>query len=292
MSESETPGFTGDASASRPSATLTPAEIDAVLGDFRSWLTRLATAPANSVDLPRESVDLHTLVAHFTSLRQEVNLQTRAVRTQQEQSAETLRRYSEAVTALESASAQVADARQRQAQETVNPLLKGMIEVADAQALAAKELARVLTRLDEALGSADQRAATKQLDRRPRVPFLARLFGAGHVLAAQQRFHDWLESRVQSVEVATMHDAALIRGRVEAAALGLDMGLQRIERTMLQHGLEPIVVEGHPFNPEQMEVIEVVANSGLPTGEVVEEVKRGYLWNGQVFRFAQVRVAK
>src|SRR5712692_2835394 len=136
MSESETPDVPGDAPASGPGAALTPGEIDAVLSDFRTWLMQLPTSPADPADLLRETVDLHTLVAQFTSLRQEVNLQTRAVRTQQEQSAETLKRYSEAMTALESATEQVTDAQQREAQEAVKPLLKGMIEVADAQILA------------------------------------------------------------------------------------------------------------------------------------------------------------
>ncbi len=41
-----------------------------------------------------------------------------------------------------------------------------------------------------------------------------------------------------------------------------------------------------------MEVVEAVAESGRPAGEVIEEVRRGYLWKGRVFRYAQVRVAK
>lgn len=46
------------------------------------------------------------------------------------------------------------------------------------------------------------------------------------------------------------------------------------------------------FDPERMEVVEVVIDSGKPAGEVIEEVRRGYFWRGRVFRFAQVRVAK
>jgi len=38
--------------------------------------------------------------------------------------------------------------------------------------------------------------------------------------------------------------------------------------------------------------VEAVLDSGRPAGEVIEEVRRGYLWNGRVFRYAQVRVAK
>ncbi|MBI1917737.1 MAG: nucleotide exchange factor GrpE, partial [Planctomycetes bacterium] len=46
------------------------------------------------------------------------------------------------------------------------------------------------------------------------------------------------------------------------------------------------------FDPERMEVLEAVANTGRPPAEVIEEVRRGYLWRGRVFRFAQVRVAR
>ena len=70
------------------------------------------------------------------------------------------------------------------------------------------------------------------------------------------------------------------------------MTLQRVERSMAQYGLEPIPAVGQPFDPELMEVLEVVLDSGAPPGEVVQEVRRGYLWNGRVFRYAQVRVAK
>ena len=41
-----------------------------------------------------------------------------------------------------------------------------------------------------------------------------------------------------------------------------------------------------------MEVVEAVADSGRPAGEVIDEARPGYLWNGRVFRYAQVRVAK
>jgi molecular chaperone GrpE (heat shock protein) len=41
-----------------------------------------------------------------------------------------------------------------------------------------------------------------------------------------------------------------------------------------------------------MEVVEVVAASGRPAGEVIDEIRRGYIWNDTIFRYAQVRVAK
>ncbi|MCS6852429.1 MAG: nucleotide exchange factor GrpE [Gemmataceae bacterium] len=56
--------------------------------------------------------------------------------------------------------------------------------------------------------------------------------------------------------------------------------------------MEPIPAVGRPFDPEFMEVLELVADTGRPEGEVVEEVRRGYLWHGRILRYAQVRVAK
>jgi molecular chaperone GrpE len=70
------------------------------------------------------------------------------------------------------------------------------------------------------------------------------------------------------------------------------MSLQRIDRALRQHGLEPIPTVGDVYDPELMEAVEVVAGSGLAAGEVVQEVRRGYRWNGRVFRYAQVRVAR
>ncbi|MFL5341380.1 MAG: nucleotide exchange factor GrpE [Gemmataceae bacterium] len=109
------------------------------------------------------------------------------------------------------------------------------------------------------------------------------LAGARHILDRLQQFEKRFPEG-PSVEA--------VCDRVEAAASGLRMGLQRLERTLRQHGLEPIAATGRPFDPELMEVVDVAADSGRPVGEVMEEVRRGYLWNGKVFRFAQVRVAK
>src|SRR5262249_33299949 len=120
---------------------------------------------------------------------------------------------------------------------------------------------------------------------------LARILGASHAVDRQQALIERLESRLRGHDLL-QDTAEQIRSRIEAATAGLTMGLQRIERTMRQHGLEAIPAVGRPFDPERMEVIDVVADSAAPSGEVVEEVRRGYVWNDQVFRFAQVRVAK
>ena len=101
------------------------------------------------------------------------------------------------------------------------------------------------------------------------------------------------ERRLRGEEVSRVRAAAdRVRQAVGSLVTGYGMGLQRVERALHQHELEPIATVGQPFDPERMEVVDVVADSGRPSGEVVEEVRRGYVWNGRVFRYAQVRVAK
>src|SRR5215212_2110930 len=84
---------------------LTPGRIDDLLADFRSWLEQLAATPAPpfepGTDPAAPAPDLHTLLAQFTAVRHEINLQTRSSRTQQEQTAEALRQLGVALEALQ-----------------------------------------------------------------------------------------------------------------------------------------------------------------------------------------------
>src|SRR5713226_9158059 len=101
MSESPPPSVPTNA-VSDGSKALTPEAIEAVLGDFRLWLQQLAAAApmARPSAAEAEPIDVHTLLSQFVGLRHEVNLQTRAVRAQQELNAETLRQLGEAVQVL------------------------------------------------------------------------------------------------------------------------------------------------------------------------------------------------
>ena len=293
---------------------LTPDAVEAVLADFRGWLTAVAAGTTRPAEQPpaEPDVDLFTLVGQFTALRQEVNLQTRAVRAQQEQNAETLRHLAEAVASLSQAAAPARQWRDTPTDDgdAVRPLLKTLVDLYDAASLAGRELQRVqestsatLRLIEEAAGPGGQES--DEPDWRPpasaQPSTWARWFGgraenAGASFAAwkaewtarRRREREASEERLRSAREA----AERIRQTLAATAAGYAMTLQRVERSMAQHGLEPIPAVGQPFDPEQMEVLEVVLDSGLPSGEVVEEVRRGYVWNGRIFRYAQVRVAK
>jgi molecular chaperone GrpE len=231
---------------------------------------------------PGGAVDLHTLLGQFTALRHEVNLQTRAVRGQQEQNAETLQQLAQALQLLQQ-QRQEADRQNEAARdEQVRPLLKKLVELYDALAPAEREVQRVcdavLPELDQLVGPSPPAAAP------PRRSFWARLFGG----------RDAPPVDGSAGENGRRVQAAVERIRQVLGSLrtGYTMSLQRLERALAEQGLEPIPSAGQPFDPEQMEAIEVVAAAGRPGGEVIDEVRRGYRWRGRVFRYAQVRVAR
>ncbi len=257
------------------------------------------------------------MLGQFLAVRHEVNLQTKAARAQQEQTAEALRLLAATVESLQKAHAGAAQGQQQAADEQVRPLLKALLDVHDALALALREAQRVqeglLPVLADLVGAPGEWSlgldgvGAPPLEESPR-PLLARLLGVRGVDA--RHLSDWQQRTRAAIEQAARarheeHQAGQrqrceqgrdgverVRSLLGSLVTGYKMGLQRVERALAQHGLEPIPAEGWPFDPERMEVLEAAENTGRPAGEVIEEVRRGYLWRGRVFRFAQVRVAR
>jgi molecular chaperone GrpE len=258
---------------------LTPEVVESVLADFRAWLQEAAVPPLTAPDA--EAIDLHTLLAQFTALRHEVHLQTRAARAQQEQGAEALRQLGEALAALQQGQLSTRLGEEQARDEALRPLLKALVDVYDALSLAEREVRRVqdtlLPLLEQPAPAPPQPSA---------VPSLwARLFGTPPRRTVAE------EQAGQPVPQASPA-AERARQMLAAVLTGYTMSMQRVERALRQHGLEPIPAVGQPFDPERMEVLEVVTDGDRPSGEVVGEVRRGYLWRDRVFRYAQVRVAK
>ncbi len=185
----------------------------------------------------------------------------------------------------------------------MRPLLKTLVDLYDSVALAGRELQRVQDAVAATAIPIEEIAAAEmnekdEPDWRPSAPvqppWWARLLGGRPSAAAaaladrRRREHEARQERLR----AARDSVERTRQTLAATAAGYAMTLQRVERAMAQHGLEPLAAVGRPFDPDRMEALEVVLDSGRPSGEVVEEVRRGYLWQGRVFRYAQVRVAK
>jgi molecular chaperone GrpE len=274
-------------------------DIEAILADFRSWLVQALAAPeadATSAEAASaaeaETVDLHTLVAQFTALRHEVNLQTRATRGQQEQNAETLRQLSQTVTALENSQETAAAKAEEAPTELLRPFLKTLVDVHDALALGQREAQRVKENVLPAL--AQIVAAVETFGSSPPqggggVGVFVRFLGAGRMVRHGQ--HAAVETHKPPAEQAAQ-TVERVRRLVTSLVDGYTMSLQRLERALEQAGLEAIPAVGEPFDPETMEVVEVVHEAGRTDTEVLDEVRRGYIWQGRVFRCAQVRVAR
>jgi molecular chaperone GrpE len=303
MPDNPPPGVAQDVAGARPEA-LSAETIEHILADFRRWLQDIATRPADQSAILDGEFGLHDLVSQFVALRHDVNLQTKAARAQQEQASRSLEALEQALDHLEHADSGTHEETDEAAAETLRPLLKSVLEITDLMNVAGREVDRVRGAIKahgEALSQArDHLAAMPASDHytEPVAPatFLQRLFGRANsrplvdesVEKHRRRVIDYLTERDNAFD----HTCTKIVQLVESILAGYNMSLERLERTLAQFGLEPIPSEGHTFDPEMMEVVDIVTGTDLPSGQVVQEVRRGYRWRGRMFRYAQVKVAK
>jgi molecular chaperone GrpE len=284
-----------DGAAGQP-GPLSPEAVAEALRDLAAWLNAGAAPdePGVTSTLLGAGVDLHALLSAFTALRHEVNLQTRAARDQRDQAAAALDELRRALETLRQTQGPAAQ------EERQRPLLKALVELHDAATRAGRETQRVADAVRPLLEQAPPTPldvpAPEEVPEAAAPSGWARWFGArphqGEALAALRR--RLAAAREAQARAAEERRAAAERARQLLASLaeGHALSLRRVERALREHGLTPIEAEGRPYDPERMEAVEAVAGSGRPAGEVVEVVRPGYLWNGRVFRFAQVRVAK
>ena len=285
-------------------------QVESILDEFRAWLTGNAEAAALP-PAPMPRIDLHTLLGQSLALRQEVNLFTKASRAQQELNGDTLQQLTAALDELRRERDKAEQARSSAAEDRQRPLLKTLVELHDSLSLASREVARaqnsiqpLLQKVVEVLepGEADhsQAVAPHDSDLQTQLPWLARWFGVRPTdtrplrdeiaRLRERREHERLKNKSRHDQA--VHAAQSATASLSALLTGYTMSLQRVDRALKQHGLEPIPAVGQVFDPERMEALEAVPGTGRASGEVMDEIRRGYLWNGRIFRFAQVRVAK
>jgi molecular chaperone GrpE len=73
---------------------------------------------------------------------------------------------------------------------------------------------------------------------------------------------------------------------------GLRMTLNRFDRVLRERGLVPVDVVGKPFDPKLARAAGTVTDASLENGIVVQEVRSGFLWEGELLRAADVVVNK
>jgi len=73
---------------------------------------------------------------------------------------------------------------------------------------------------------------------------------------------------------------------------GQTMTLRRFEQLLQRHRVVPIDCVGKMLDPRTMSAVEVVHDAKRDNGVVIEELRRGFLFEDQVLRLAEVKVNK
>lgn len=80
------------------------------------------------------------------------------------------------------------------------------------------------------------------------------------------------------------------RGFAAAMAEGLTMNLRRLDETLARRGVQPLPALGRAFDPHRMHAAEVAADLERRPGEVLAELRPGFLLDGELLRPAEVVV--
>jgi molecular chaperone GrpE len=76
----------------------------------------------------------------------------------------------------------------------------------------------------------------------------------------------------------------------ESFLLGVELIYKKLLDVLEKEGVRPIEVEGKKFDPKYHEALATVSIPDREDFDIVEEVRRGYLYHDEVLRPAQVRV--
>lgn len=105
-----------------------------------------------------------------------------------------------------------------------------------------------------------------------------------------------LESLLQGLLLVVDHlDLALSSPAksddARSIAEGVRMTRDQLLATLRGEGVEPITESG-AFDPNLHEAVATLERDDVEPGRVVDTLRRGYTWRGQVLRAAQVRVSR
>ncbi len=73
---------------------------------------------------------------------------------------------------------------------------------------------------------------------------------------------------------------------------GVRLSYQKLLTLLKAHGVRPFESEGKTFTPELHDAVGVAKDAHARPGTILQEVRRGYLWNEELLRPAQVIVAE
>lgn len=147
---------------------------------------------------------------------------------------------------------------------------------------------RAFKQLEEALG--------RELDRRSRKEVLDAL------LDLRERLVRGMESIAATEELKPSFWDRIFRNRwkqiqhhldiVRSLEKGYRLSLDSLEDLLQRFNVRQIRCAGQQFDPKRMSAIEVEETTDAAEGTVLAVYRTGYEWNGEVYRPAQVKVAR
>jgi molecular chaperone GrpE len=209
-----------------------------LLERFRAYLDEFPdVAPAEPAEESRRT-DLYSLFAELVTLKNEVRLESRQVK-------------------------------------TVLDEFRAVFEILQAsQSQLGGELDRARAALPE-----QRRAALKP------------------VLLELVELYDRLEAGLRALQNyrPTVLGRLLGLGRRERALLhaiteGQDISLRRLEQMLSNQQVAALAALGQPLDPHTMRAAEVEQRNDVDNGVVTEELRKGYTWQGELLRLAEVKV--
>jgi molecular chaperone GrpE len=256
---------------------------EALLSRFRDWL-RDARAeadgfngdrfPSPTESEPQPEVGLYRLVEEFTALRHEIKLETKGSRSLQEQIETLLPTLRQAIDQFRS----IVPKEEQAAWSAARPLAEAIADLDEALDRGRLEIEKARDRLD-----AEASALVATIDSELEALFRSQpWFRRFRLRGYHQQARDLVSRRVSETRPglfnALLEGYGLIQARLRKA---MDAGqVRRIESV------------GLPVDPARMTVLEVVDSLEQSPGHVVDEVRRGYTWQGRVLRYAEVRAAR
>ena len=261
------------------SAGLSAEERERLVQGFEAWLDRALADEAPPQGLTAELLtalsrgdallpleggqpgsggcDLYSLWAAMTALTQEVRLQGRTFKQLNETLVQSLEASSEGV--QDTGAAEELAEPTRIQQDEGRQVGKRQIHLPVGILLDLRD--RV-----ERGGSTAHNAAGELAP--ARLPRLARWLGVGRGYARH----------TQEILAALSH--------------GYSLTLDTLDEALSGCGVSRIACKGQIFDPQRMTAVDIQETLSVPEGTVVEVYRNGYEWNGEVYRSAQVKVAR
>lgn len=78
----------------------------------------------------------------------------------------------------------------------------------------------------------------------------------------------------------------------QTVAAGVKIVHEQFLKVLADHGIESILAEGQPFNPEVHEAVMQQPSADVEPGTVLQQLTRGYQMHGRVLRPAKVIVSR